>query len=197
MLRSLPLALLGLSLALATARAAEPPAPPPWSSHAWTLETGVLWQVGTGTPFPYRLLQTQASWRSAEFLGWALRDGSRLVVRHRLTLLGAAVQAAPESHYVAFSASPSLEWWNRAGTRALFTGAGGGFGAIDSRGLKGGQGQDFTLNWFARGGLEQAVSRRVRLSASVMFQHLSNGGQTKPNPGIDALGVMLGCTWTP
>ncbi len=197
MLRSLPLALLGLSLALATARAAEPPAPPPWSSHAWTLETGVLWQVGTGTPFPYRFLQTQASWRSAEFLGWALRDGSRLVVRHRLTLLGAAVQGAPESHYVAFSGSPSLEWWNPAGTRALFTGAGGGFGAIDSRGLKGGQGQDFTLNWFARGGLEQAVSRRVRLSASVMFQHLSNGGQTKPNPGIDALGFMLGCTWTP
>jgi hypothetical protein len=128
-------------------------------------------------------------------LGWELGDGSRLVVRHRLTVLGAVVQGGPESHYIAFSGSPSLEWWNHAGTCTLFTGAGGGFGGIDSRGIKGGQGQDFTLNWFARGGIECTATRNFRLSAAVMFQHLSNGGQTKPNPGIDALGFMLGCTW--
>lgn len=187
--------LLGLVLATAGAFAAETPAGPPWKSGEWGLESGALWEVGTGTPFAYRLLQTQVSWRSAEFLGTEFSDGSRLVVRHRLTALGAAVQGGPESRYVALAGSPSLEWWNRAATGALFAGAGGGIGLIDSRGIKGGQGQDFTLNWFARGGIEHVASRNFRLSAVIMFQHLSNGGQTKPNPGIDALGFMLGCTW--
>lgn len=197
MFSPLKTALLGIVLAASALAAESPPAAAPaWRSSQWGVESGVLWQIGTGTPFPYRLLQTQVSWRSGEFLGRELSDGSRIVVRHRLTLLGAAVQGGPESHYIAFSGSPSLEWWNRAGTCSLFTGAGGGFGLIDSRGIKGGQGQDFTLNWFARGGVECAVSRTVKVSAAIMYQHMSNGGQTKPNAGIDALGFMLGCSWT-
>lgn len=188
-------ALVGLALSTAPLFAADAAPVSPWAAHEWTVESGVLWEVGTGTPFPYRLLQTQVSWRSPQFLSWASDDGSRVVVRHRVTLLGAAVQGAPESHYIAVSASPSLEWWNRAATCGCFAGAGGGIGAIDSRGIKGGQGQDFTLNWFARGGVEYAVSRHLRVSAAAMFQHLSNGGQTKPNPGVDAVGFMLGCTW--
>ncbi len=190
-------ALLSSIFAIA-AVAAEPVAAslPPWKSSALNLESGVLWEVGTGTPFAYRMLQTQVSWRSREFLDWELSDGSRLVVRHRLTLLGTVVQGGPESHYVGFSGSPSVEWWNPAATWSLFTGAGGGFGGIDSRGIKGGQGQDFTLNWFARGGIEHLAGRNFRLSAAIMFQHMSNGGQTKPNPGIDALGFMIGGSWS-
>ncbi|MDO8541540.1 MAG: acyloxyacyl hydrolase [Opitutaceae bacterium] len=169
---------------------------PPWNSSAWNLESGVLWEVGTNTPFAYRMLQTQLSWRSGAFMSRELNDGSRLGLRHRLTLLGTAVQGGPESRYIAFSGSPSLEWWNRAATWSLFTGAGGGAGLIDSRGVKGGQGQDFTLNWFARGGVEHVASRGFRLSAALMFQHMSNGGQTTPNPGIDVLGFMIGGAWS-
>lgn len=186
--------LLGAVFAL-VAGAAEMPPVQPWQTHALGVESGVLWGVGTGTPFAYRMLQTQLSWRSAEFIGCALGDGSRLTVRHRFTLLGAAVQGGPESRYFALAGSPSVEWWNRAGTWSLFTGAGGGAGLIDSRGIKGGQGQDFTLNWFARGGIEHVVSGGLRVSAAIMFQHLSNGGQTKPNPGVDAVGFMVGCSW--
>jgi hypothetical protein len=107
------------------------------------------------------------------------------------------MQQGPESHYIAVSASPSLEWWNAAGTWSVFGGIGGGFGGLDSQGVKSGQGQDFTLNWMMRGGLEHAISRHSRLSAGIMYQHMSNGGQTKPNPGIDALGFMVGYSWTP
>ena len=183
------------SLLAATAFASDPATAQPWKSSAVGVESGILWEVGTGTPFPYRMLQTQVSWRSAEFVGVELKDGSRLMIRHRLTLIGTMVQGGPESHYVAFSGSPSLEWWDRTARWSLFTGAGGGFGAIDSRGIKGGQGQDLTLNWFARGGIEHVTSHNLRLSAAIMFQHMSNGGMTKPNPGIDALGFMLGCSW--
>jgi hypothetical protein len=167
----------------------------PWETGALNVETGVLWEVGSLTPLSYRLVPTQLSWRSKEFIGRVFADGSRLMIRHRLTLIGTWVQSGPEAHYVGLAGSPSVEWWNAAGTWSLFTGSGGGFGWIDSRGVRGGQGQDFTFNWFIRGGVEHVTARNVRLSAGIMYQHLSNGGQTDPNPGIDALGFTLGYAW--
>jgi len=184
-------AVLGVALNLAAIAAATPPAPP-WAAGAATLESGVLWQIGTGTPFAYQLWLTQLSWRSAEFWRRELAGGSRIVLRHRLALLGTLIRHAPESRYVGCSGSPSLEWWNRAGNRSLFTGAGGGFGLIDARGIRGGQGQDFTLNWFIRGGVELVTASDGRFSAGLIYLHMSNGGMTTPNPGIDALGFTLG-----
>ena len=197
MFHFLKIVLLG-SIMWAVAFAAAPvPAPVhPADIGALNVESGVLWEIGSGTPISYRLVPTQLAWRSKEFLGWVFTDGSRLVVRHRLALIGTWVQNGPESHYLGFSASPSVEWWNPAGTWSLFTGSGGGLGLIDSRGVKGGQGQDFTLNWFIRGGVEHVMAKGRRLSAGLMYQHMSNGGQTKPNPGIDALGFTLGYGWS-
>lgn len=171
-------ALLGSALALA-AGAVEPAPPRPWETGALNVESGVLWEVGSGTPIAYRLVPTQLSWRSKEFLGHVFADGSRLIVRHRLTLIGTWVQHGPESHYLGFSGSPSVEWWNRAGTWSLFTGAGGGAGLIDSRGIRGGQGQDFTLNWFIRGGIERVTARDQRFSAG---PHVSAHVERRPDP---------------
>ncbi len=183
------------SLLCIAAYADEPAPQPPWKSSALSVETGMLWEIGTGTPIAYRLVPTQFSWRSPEVFGWSFRDGSRLLFRHRLTLIGTWIEHGPESHYVGVSGSPSLEWWDKTGTWSLFTGSGGGFGFIDSKGVKGGQGQDFTLNWFIRGGIEHVIAKNRSLSAGIMYQHMSNGGQTKPNPGIDALGFTLGYSW--
>ncbi len=166
----------------------------PWEDRAVSVETGLLWQVGNNTPLSYRLVPTQLSWRSREAFGWQLGSG-RLAVRHRFTLLGTWVQQGPESHYLALAASPSVEWWHRSGTWNVYGGAGGGFGWLDSQVVPGAQGQDFTLNWFARGGFEYRNSQYTSVTVGMMFQHLSNGGQTKPNPGIDALGFTLGWSW--
>lgn len=177
-------------------RASEPAATTkPWEKPMWTVETGLLWGFGNDTPLAYRLVPTQLSWRSAEAFVRPLQDGSRLMIRHRFTLIATWVQQGPESRYLGGAASPSIEWWNPAGTWALVGGAGGGIGWIDSRDVPGGQGQDFTLNWFMRGGIEHVTKRGATLTAGVMFQHLSNGGQTDPNPGIDALGFTLGYSW--
>lgn len=181
-----------LALAIpATAQSVEADAPP-WERPSIDVETGVIWQVGTGTPLSYRLFPTQLSWRSREAFGLNLGEGLRLRVRHRLTLIGTWIDQGPESHYIAVAGSPSLELWNRRATWGLVGGAGGGFGLLDSRGVKGGQGQDFTLTWFARGGIEHVIKPGQRISAGILFQHMSNGGQTKPNPGIDAVGFTLG-----
>lgn len=187
-------ALLGAVFSLA-AFAAEPAPAQPWETSALSFETGVLKEIGTGTPFHYELYLAQLSWRSKKFMEHEFSDGSRVVVRHRLTLIGDLIQNGPESHYLGFSGSPSIEWWDKTGTWSLYTGAGGGFGLVDSRGIKGGQGQDFTLNWFIRGGIEHVLVNNRRLSAGIMYQHMSNGGMTKPNPGIDALGFTLGYSW--
>ena len=187
-------ALPGLVLSIATF-ATEPAQGPPWASSAVNVESGVLWEIGTGTPVAYRLVPTQLSWRSAEFMEHAFSDGSRIVVRHRLTLIGTWIQNGPESLYVAVAGSPSVEWWDRTGRWSFFTGAGGGFGLIDSQGVEGGQGQDFTLNFFIRAGIEHVTARDSCWSAGVMYQHMSNGGMTDPNPGIDALGFTLGFSW--
>ncbi len=192
---AIKLALLG-SVLSTVIFAAEPAPDRPWAAADLTLESGVLWNIGSLTPIAYRLVPTQLSWRSAELFGWTYADGSRLVVRHRLTLIGTWVQSGPESHYLGVAGSPSLEWWNPAGTRSLYFGSGGGFGLINSGDVPGGQGQDFTLNWFIRGGIEIVTTRNARLSAGIMYQHLSNGGMTEPNPGIDALGFTLGYGWT-
>jgi lipid A 3-O-deacylase len=185
--------LFALGLADAGAGAAADQARP-WESTAVSLESGLLWQVGSSTPLSYRLLPTQLSWRSREFLGRPI-GRARLVLRHRLTLLGTAIQQGPESHYLALNASPSVELWSPSGRWCVYGGAGGGLGWLDSQGVRGGQGQDFTLNWFARGGVEHLAGKNFRWSAGVMFQHMSNGGQTKPNPGIDAVGFTLGASW--
>ena len=178
-------------LGLAAARADSTPAPV-WDTPAVNLESGLLWEIGTGTPIAYRLEPNLLSWRSKSFLDFALPDGSHLVVRHRITLVGTWVEHGPEHHYFALDGSPSLEWWDRSQTWSVYGGAGGGAGVIESQGVKGGMGQDLTLNWFMRGGLEHVTSQHTHLTAGIMFQHMSNGGMTKPNPGIDALGLTLG-----
>jgi hypothetical protein len=62
--------------------------------------------------------------------------------------------------------------------------------------VPGGQGQDFTLNWFAQLGLRRELTENLSLLGGAYFLHHSNGGQTSPNPGIDALGFTVGLGWT-
>ena len=168
---------------------------PIYKSNAVDLESGLLWQIGSNTPIDYRLVPTQLSWRTPRMFGWELGNGSTLSVRNRMTLIGTWVAEGPESRYFGASISPSVEWWNKSETFSIYAGAGGGIGWIDSQGVEGGQGQDRTLNWFAQLGIQTVLTDTLSLRAGAMFQHMSNGGATDPNPGIDALGFTIGCSW--
>src|SRR5665213_1331119 len=102
-----------LASILGSALSAAESAPlPEWDASTVNLESGLLWEIGTGTPIAYRLVPTLLSWRSAEFLGYELPDGSRIVLRHRVTLVGTWIEHGPESRYFALDGSPSLEWWD-------------------------------------------------------------------------------------
>ena len=167
----------------------------PWNQNFIDLEAGYLWKVGGDTPLDYGMVPVMLSWRSKEALGLHFDDGSALIVRNRLTLLGQWIETGPENHYFGIMGAPSIEWWNARGTWSLYGNIGGGVGLIDSQGVAGGQGQDFTLNWYAAAGVAHALTETLQVRAGVIFQHLSNGGATTPNPGINTLGATIGLSW--
>ncbi len=159
------------------------------------VETGVLSKIGGDTPHDYLLVPTMISWRTPEMFGWELQDGSRLLVRNRLTFIAQAFAEGPESVYGGFSASPSVEWWDSTNRWSIYGGAGGGLGWLDHQDVPGAFGQSLTLNWFGKLGVSFLVADELEVRLGAMFQHMSNGGMTDPNPGLDALGGTLGITW--
>lgn len=167
----------------------------PASLWAFDVEAGALWRVSNNTFLDYTVVPVMFSLRTPAHIRFDLGEGE-FTLRHRFTLLTEAVAEGPESAYLGFSASPSIEYWIiKGGPACLYASVGGGFGWIDSTNVPGGQGQDFTLNWFATAGLRYYFSPTFSMNAGAMFQHWSNGGATDPNPGLDALGPVLGATW--
>ncbi len=168
----------------------------PWRRWEVTLESGYLWNVGDNTPLDYEIAPTQLTFRGPPNFEWQVgRASSVLVVRPRFSLLLESVVEGPEDYYLGASAAPSLEWWLPSGKTSLFFSVGGGAGFTNSTRVPGGQGQDFTLNWFAQLGVRQEWRPGFAVLAAAYFLHHSNGGQTDPNPGIDALGFTFGVGW--
>ncbi|MES2594762.1 MAG: acyloxyacyl hydrolase [Verrucomicrobiota bacterium] len=167
----------------------------PSDRHYIDLETGYLGKVGGSTERDYGMVPVMLTWRSPEVFGLDFADGSKLFVRNRISLLGQWIETGPENHYFGLMGAPSIEWWNAAGTWSVYAGIGGGAGWIDSQGVTGGQGQDFTYNWFANAGVARAITDDVQIRVGAMFQHLSNQGATDPNPGVNTLGVTIGLSW--
>ncbi len=182
-----------LPLVQAHALSFFPEKPEEW---AVDFETGSLWRASNNTFQNYTVLPQMISLRTPAHIRLDLGEGE-LTVRARFTLLAEAIAEGPESAYLGFSASPSVEYWFNKDNHftCLYASVGGGVGLIDSTDIPGGQGQDFTLNWFATAGVRHYLTNQFALSAGVMFQHWSNGGATDPNPGLDALGPVLGMTW--
>lgn len=193
---SMRLQIIGLMFFSAGMGLAAGPVETPWSRNAFDVETGVLWGMGDNTPLDYTLVQTEFSWRSPFVLKKEFDNGSVLVVRNHASLIATWIEEGPENHYFGISGSPSVEWWSANQTWSAYFSIGGGFGLIDSTDVLGGQGQDFTLNWFAKTGVQYQLDEKTAVFAGPFFQHMSNGGATTPNPGIDALGFSMGMSFS-
>ena len=162
----------------------------------FALETGYLKKIRNNSPLDYRIVPTQAVWRSPPLFDlWRGESGARLTVRNRLALVAETFVRGPEDHYVAFAGSPTFELWSADQKTAVFYEIGGGVGLLNSKNVPGGQGQDLSFNWFTQLGLRRQLSNRLGLMGGVYFTHHSNLGMTEPNPGIDVLGVNFGVVW--
>ncbi len=161
-----------------------------------SLQSGYTSGIGNNTPLDYEIIPTQLVLRSPKVIEfWTGENGARLLVRNRIALLAESIVKGPESYYLGISGAPSIEYWFPSGETSIYFSIGGGVGLTDSTRVVGGQGQDFTLNWFSELGIRQQIAKDLSIMGGAYFLHHSNGGQTSPNPGIDAIGVTIGLGW--
>lgn len=86
----------------------------------------------------------------------------------------------------------------RPGARIVPYFSGGlGLGWLDSHPEQfGAQGQDFTFNILTAAGVSYKLNERCSGQIGLLYQHLSNGGQTNPNPSLNLLGPQIGFTFS-
>jgi Lipid A 3-O-deacylase (PagL) len=140
----------------------------------------------------------------AEFLTARIRWG---VVRSDMWLRGfnqfyISAIAEPifqgiENHYFGFNFGMRYNFV-RPGSRLVpYVSGGLGLGWIDSHPeIPGGQGQDFTFNVLSAAGVSYELNDHWNVSAGILYQHLSNAGQTDPNPSLNLLGPHVGATYS-
>lgn len=166
--------------------------------ESWTLDLSGAFLKKIISPLanhPYRMAPALLTLKSPGWMHWPLGSGT-FCIRNTATVIAEPIFGGPETHYFGLALRPSFEWWRGDERLSFYFSPGGGVGAIDSRGVKGGQGQDFTLNILASAGVGWKVADRVSLRTGVLFQHLSNGGQTNPNPGLNAIGPELALSFS-
>lgn len=102
-----------------------------------------------------------------------------------------------ESYYFGFDFGLRYNFV-RPGSRFVpYVSGGVGAGLIDSHANIGGtQGQDFTFNILGAVGVSYRWNDRWKIDAGILYQHLSNGGQTDPNPSLNLIGPQLAATFS-
>ena len=102
-----------------------------------------------------------------------------------------------ENHYFGFNLGMRYNFV-RPGSRFVpYISGGVGAGWIDSHPeVPGGQGQDFTFNILSAAGISYIVNDHLKLNVGALYQHLSNGGQTDPNPSLNLFGPQAGVTYS-
>ncbi len=103
----------------------------------------------------------------------------------------------PENRYFGISAG-FRHVFVRPGWRLQPYASGGvGLGFIDSTDqFRQGQGQDFTFNILTQVGVDYLINEHWKVNVGALYQHLSNAGQTDPNPSLNLIGPQVGATFS-
>ena len=103
----------------------------------------------------------------------------------------------PENFYYGISVGFRYNFAKPGARFVPYVSGGIGLGWLDSHAsVFGAQGQDFTFNVLTATGVSYRVNDRLKLNAGVLYQHLSNGGQTDPNPSVNLLGPQIDATYS-
>lgn len=102
-----------------------------------------------------------------------------------------------ENHYFGFDLGMRYNFV-RPGSRFVpYISGGVGAGWIDSHPeIPGGQGQDFTFNILSAAGVSYSVNDHWKINVGALYEHLSNGGQTDPNPSLNLFGPQVGMNYS-
>ncbi|MGI8431008.1 MAG: acyloxyacyl hydrolase [Chthoniobacterales bacterium] len=134
-------------------------------------------------------------------LRWGVNDNDESFFRGYNQVYGLAlvepIFRGPENLYYGISLGLRHVFVRPNSRLQFYTSAGVGLGWIDSTDqFRQGQGQDFTFNILSAGGLEYRINDRFKVEAGVLYQHLSNAGQTDPNPSLNLFGPQVGATFS-
>lgn len=101
----------------------------------------------------------------------------------------------PENYYFGISIGLRYNFMLPGSRFSPYVSGGVGLGWLDSHAnVNGAQGQDFTFNVLSAAGVCYKISDQWKANIGLVFQHLSNGGQTDPNPSLNLLGPQIGLT---
>jgi hypothetical protein len=134
-------------------------------------------------------------------LRWGVNRDEQSIFRgyNQVYLLAMAepIFRGPENRYFGFSAG-FRHVFVRPGWRLQPYASGGvGAGFIDSTDqFRQGQGQDFTFNILTQAGFDYLVNDHWKFNIGALYQHLSNAGQTDPNPSLNLIGPQVGVTYS-
>jgi opacity protein-like surface antigen len=102
-----------------------------------------------------------------------------------------------ENYYFGFNLGFRYNFVPRGSRFAPYISGGVGGGWIDSHAnIPGAQGQDFTFNILSAAGISYMLNDQWKLEVGALYQHLSNGGQTDPNPSLNLFGPQVGITYS-
>ncbi|MGE5208056.1 MAG: acyloxyacyl hydrolase [Alphaproteobacteria bacterium] len=102
-----------------------------------------------------------------------------------------------ENHYFGFNVGFRYNFVQPHSRFVPYISGGIGAGGIDSHpDVPGGQGQDFTFNILSAAGISYLMDDHWKLDVGALYQHLSNGGQTDPNPSLNLFGPQVGVSYS-
>ncbi len=102
-----------------------------------------------------------------------------------------------ENHYFGFNLGMRYNFVQPGSRFVPYISGGVGGGGIDSHPeVPGGQGQDFTFNILSAAGISLIVNDHWKIDVGALYQHLSNGGQTDPNPSLNLFGPQVGVNYS-
>jgi Lipid A 3-O-deacylase (PagL) len=103
----------------------------------------------------------------------------------------------PENRYFGISAGFRHVFVQPGWRLQPYASGGVGAGFIDSTDqFRQGQGQDFTFNILTQVGFNYLVNEHWKFNIGALYQHLSNAGQTDPNPSLNLIGPQVGVTYS-
>ena len=157
------------------------------------LESGYLFGF-INSPHSYEI--------GAEFLAARVRwgvldrdDWLRGYNQFYLSAVGEPIFRGIENHYFGLNFGLRYNFVQSGARFVPYVSGGVGLGWIDSHSsIPGAEGQDFTFNILSAVGVTYRMNEHWNVNAGILYQHLSNGGQTDPNPSLNLIGPQVGLT---
>jgi opacity protein-like surface antigen len=114
-----------------------------------------------------------------------------------MSAMGEPIFRGIENYYLGFNLGFRYNFVPRGSRFIPYISGGVGGGWIDSHAnIPGAQGQDFTFNILSAAGISYMVNDHWKVDVGALYQHLSNGGQTDPNPSLNLFGPQVGVSYS-